>query len=74
MTTDPLNLRADTGETFTRKTLIVGILFQYWNEFISYRIYTTKNNWIGQTMINKPRVKIHKAVYEIALTVTAELV
>lgn len=58
MTTDPLHLRADTGETFTRKTLIVGILFQYMNEFISYRIYTTKNNWIGQTMINKPRVKL----------------
>lgn len=32
MTTDPLHLRADTGETFTRKTLIVGILFQYMNE------------------------------------------
>lgn len=41
MTTDPLYPRADTEETFTLKTLKVGICFQYRNEFIGYRIYTT---------------------------------
>lgn len=47
MMIDFYNFRVDIGEIFICKILIVGIFFQYWNEFISYRIYIIIEKIIG---------------------------